>query len=227
MADDKLNAGTKANTPPEAAPPPGQRNPSVQEPVKSPDKPPRNEQAVIPDMVKEAPAPAGKVIDLSSIQVATDHDGKESTAPDVTAKPPEAVPDQKRRGRPPKEQDAVSAGKKEARNRTSIRNGAGPVRFPTGQRGVCSCQSIHKRGGRICQRQMPFLLLMGLKYPPPLRSHKTQRPLGRSSRFCSHPLWRRPHPPGPESSLSSPRNRGIIMVGVVPMHLDKFKKPAY
>ncbi|MDU6203167.1 MAG: hypothetical protein E6626_16705, partial [Flavonifractor plautii] len=52
MADDKLNAGTKDNTPP------------------------------------EAPAPAGKVIDLSSIQVATDHDGKESTAPDVTAPPP-------------------------------------------------------------------------------------------------------------------------------------------
>ena len=24
-----------------------------------------------------------------------------------------------------------------------------------------------------------------------------------------------------------PRNRGIIMVGVVPMHLDKFKNPAY
>ena len=113
MADDKLNAGTKDNTPPEVAAPPGQRNPSVQEPVKSPDKPPRNEQAVIPDMVKEAPAPAGKVIDLSSIQVATDHDGKEYTAPDVTAKPPEAVPDQKRRGRPPKEQAGVSAGKKE------------------------------------------------------------------------------------------------------------------
>ena len=33
--------------------------------------------------------------------------------------------------------------------------------------------------------------------------------------------------PGLESSLSSPRNRGIIMVGVVPMHLDKFKNPAY
>jgi hypothetical protein len=77
MADDKLNAGTKDNTPP------------------------------------EAPAPAGKVIDLSSIQVATDHDGKESTAPDVTAKPPEAVPDQNRRGRPPKEQAGVSARKKE------------------------------------------------------------------------------------------------------------------
>ncbi|MGO5022452.1 MATE family efflux transporter [Lawsonibacter sp. LCP25S3_G6] len=77
MADDKLNAGTKDNTPPEAA------------------------------------APAGKVIDLSSIQAATDHDGKESTAPDVTARPLEAVPDQKRRGRPPKEQAGVSAGKKE------------------------------------------------------------------------------------------------------------------
>ena len=115
----------------------------------------------------------------------------------------------------------------EARNRASIRNGAGPVRFPKGQRGVCSCQSVHERGGRICQRQMPFLSLMGLKYPPPLRSHKTQRPLDRSSRFCSRPLWRRPHPPSLESSLSSPRNRGIIMVGVVSMYLDNFKNPAY
>lgn len=51
--------------------------------------------------------------------------------------------------------------------------------------------------------------------------------LGRSSRFCSRLLWRRPHPPGPESSLSSLRNRGIIMVGIVPMYLDKFKNPAY
>ncbi|MFB2009327.1 ParB/RepB/Spo0J family partition protein [Flintibacter sp. P01028] len=76
MADDKLNAGTKDNTPP------------------------------------EAPAPVGKVIDLSSIQVATDHDGKESTISDVIAKPPEAVPDQKRRGRPAKEQAAVSTEKK-------------------------------------------------------------------------------------------------------------------
>ena len=115
----------------------------------------------------------------------------------------------------------------EARNRASIGNGAGPVPCPTGQRGVCLCQSVHERGGRICQKQMPFLPLMGLKYPPPLQSHKTQRPSGRSSRFCFRPLWHRPHPPGLESSLSSPRNRGIIMVGVVPMHLDKFKNPAY
>ena len=64
-------------------------------------------------MGEEAPAPAGKVIDLSGIKTAADHSGKEPTAPNVADKPPEAVPDQKRRGRPPKEQAAVSAGKKE------------------------------------------------------------------------------------------------------------------
>ncbi|MFR1052415.1 MAG: ParB/RepB/Spo0J family partition protein [Lachnospirales bacterium] len=102
MADEKLNVGTKNNKPPEAAAPPGQRNPSVQEPAKHPDNSPRNEQAVTPDMVKEAPAPAGKVIDLSSIQAAADHNGKEPTPPEMATTPPEAVPDQKRRGRPAK-----------------------------------------------------------------------------------------------------------------------------
>ena len=58
-------------------------------------------------------APAGKVIDLSDIKTAADHNDKASTTPDVTAKPPEATPAQKRRGRPPKEQAGVSAGKKE------------------------------------------------------------------------------------------------------------------
>lgn len=77
MADEKLNVGTKNNKPSEAVAPPGQGDPPVQEPVKSPDNPPRNEQAVAPDMVKEAPAPAGKVIDLSSIQATADHNDKE------------------------------------------------------------------------------------------------------------------------------------------------------
>ena len=58
-------------------------------------------------------APAGKVIDLSDIKTAADHNDKASITPDVTAKPPEAIPAQKRRGRPTKEQAGVSAGKKE------------------------------------------------------------------------------------------------------------------
>lgn len=76
MADDKLNAGTKDNTPP------------------------------------EAPAPAGKVIDLSSIQVATDHDGKESTAPDVTAPPPGGSPRSKAPGPSPERASCGVCGKK-------------------------------------------------------------------------------------------------------------------
>ena len=101
MADDKLNTNPQENTPPDVAA------------LLGADTPPEHEQAVISGMGEEAPAPAGKVIDLSGIKTAADHSGKEPTAPNVADKPPEAVPDQKRRGRPPKEQAAVSAGKKE------------------------------------------------------------------------------------------------------------------
>ena len=68
---------------------------------------------MISGMGEEAPAPAGKVMDLSGIKTAADHSGKEPTAPNVADRPPEIVPDQKRRGRPPKEQAGMSAGKKE------------------------------------------------------------------------------------------------------------------
>ena len=101
MADDKLNTNPQENTPPDVAA------------LLGADTPPEHEQAVISGMGEEAPAPAGKVIDLSGIKTAADHSGKEPTAPNVADRPPEVVPDQKRRGRPPKEQAAVSAGKKE------------------------------------------------------------------------------------------------------------------
>ena len=113
MADDKLNTGPKDNATPEAAASPGTSDPPTPGPIKSPGNPPGHEQAVIPGMGEEAPTPAGKVIDLSGIKTAADHSGKEPTAPNVADRPPEVVPDQKRRGRPPKEQAAVSTGKKE------------------------------------------------------------------------------------------------------------------
>ena len=101
MADDKLNTNPQENTPPDIAA------------LLGSDTPPEHEHAVISGMGEEAPAPAGKVIDLSDIKAAADRNDKETAAPDVADKPPEAAPDQKRRGRPPKEQAAVSAEKKE------------------------------------------------------------------------------------------------------------------
>ena len=104
MADEKLNPDPKNNKSPEAAAPPGTSDPPSPESGKSPGDPPGHEQAVILGMVENAPAPAGKVIDLSGTKVAADHNGMGPIAPDVTDKPPEATPDQKRRGRPPKAQ---------------------------------------------------------------------------------------------------------------------------
>ena len=113
MADDKLNPDPEDNKFPEAAVPPGMSDPPTPEPVKSPGDPPGHEQAVIPGMAADAPAPAGKVIDLSDIKAAADHNGKVPIAPDVADKPPEAAPDQKRRGRPPKAKPEAGAGKQE------------------------------------------------------------------------------------------------------------------
>ena len=101
MADDKLNTNPQENISPDVAS------------LLGADAPPNHEQAVIPDMGEEAPAPAGKVIDLSGIKAAADHSSNGPIALDVADKPPEVVPDQKRRGRPPKEQAAVSTGKRE------------------------------------------------------------------------------------------------------------------
>ena len=47
-------------------------------------------------MVEDTPAPANKVIDLSGIQAAVDHKGKEPIAPNAADKPPETAPGQKR-----------------------------------------------------------------------------------------------------------------------------------
>ncbi|MBM6888173.1 hypothetical protein [Pseudoflavonifractor phocaeensis] len=113
MADDKLNTGLKDNPPPEATAPPGPSDPPAPELIIRPGNPPGHEQAVTPGMVEDAPASAGKVVDLSGIKVGADHNGKGPIAPNVADKPPEAAPDPKRRGRPPKEQAGVSAGKKE------------------------------------------------------------------------------------------------------------------
>ena len=113
MAEEKLNTGPKDNKLPEAAAPPGPSDPPTPESGKSLGDPPGHEQAVILGMGKDTPTPAGKVIDLSGIKAAADHSSNGPIALDVADKPPEVVPDQKRRGRPPKEQAAVSAGKKE------------------------------------------------------------------------------------------------------------------
>ena len=113
MADDKLSPDPKNNKPPEAIAPPGPSDSPTPEPLKSPGDPPRHEQAMIPGIVEDAPVPASKVIDLSGIQAAADHNGKRPIAPGVADKPPEAAPEQKHRGRPPKAKPEAGTGKQE------------------------------------------------------------------------------------------------------------------
>lgn len=113
MADEKLNTGSKDNAPPEATAPPGPSDPPDPKSGKSPGNPPGHERAVIPGMVEDSPAPASKVIDLSSIQAAANHNGNEPITPDVANKRPEAVPGQKYRGRPSKAKPEAGAGKQE------------------------------------------------------------------------------------------------------------------
>lgn len=148
MADEKLNTGPKDNKLPEAAVPPGASDPPAPEPLKCPGDPPGHEQAVIPGMVEEAPAPASKVIDLSGIKAATNYKGKGPIAPDVADKPPEAAPDQKRRGRPPKSKLEAGAGKQEKMAEPHMarpfkvdkatRDGAPPLVLDKLSRGVAS-----------------------------------------------------------------------------------------
>ena len=111
MADNKLNTGPKDNKLPEAAAPPGPSDSPTLERVKSPGDPPGHEQAVIPGMVEDMPAHVGKVIDLSGIKAAADHNGNEPIVPGVADKPPEAAPEQKHRVRPPKAKPEAGAGK--------------------------------------------------------------------------------------------------------------------
>lgn len=130
MADEKVNMGPEENKPPETLSPPGQGNlppleennaPAVSGEDKAapdhvePDPPSADkhtQQTVLPGMGEDTPAPSGKVINLSDIQAA-DKDGKEASTTAPEKKAPEADQPKKRRGRSPKEQAAVSAGKKE------------------------------------------------------------------------------------------------------------------
>ena len=142
MADDKLNTSPEENKSLGPAAPQGPGDPPAPAQTQSPGNPPGHEQAVIPSMAEDAAALAGKVIDLSGIKAAADHNGKGPIAPDVAAKPPETAPDQKRRGRPPKEPAGVSAGKKEkaAEPRTGRRR---PVRRPRPLFGT-KCPEVRK-----------------------------------------------------------------------------------
>lgn len=51
--------------------------------------------------------------------------------------------------------------------------------------------------------------------------------LGKSSRFCCQLLRAASPKNGPEASLQSTRNRGIIIVGVLPMYLENYIFPTY
>ena len=130
MADEKVNMGPEENKTPETQSPPGQGDlppleennaPAVSGEDKAapdhvePDPPSADkhtQQTVLPGMGEDTPAPSGKVINLSDIQAA-DKDGKEASTTAPEKKAPEADKPKKRRGRPPKEQAAVPAGKKE------------------------------------------------------------------------------------------------------------------
>lgn len=130
MADEKVNMGPEENKTPETQSPPGQGDlppleennaPAVSGEDKAapdhvePDPPSADkhtQQTVLPGMGEDTPAPSGKVINLSDIRAA-DKDGKEASTTTPEKKAPEADQPKKRRGRPPKEQAAVSAGKKE------------------------------------------------------------------------------------------------------------------
>ena len=124
MADEKVNVSPEESKTPEAPAPSGPGDPPAPEHTEGPAvpggdqaapshaEPSTPEQSVIPGMGEDAPAPSGKVINLSDIQAA-DKDGKEASTTAPEKKAPEADQPKKRRGRPPKEQATVSAGKKE------------------------------------------------------------------------------------------------------------------
>ena len=124
MADEKVNVSPEESKTPEAPAPSGPGDPPAPEHTEGPAvpggdqaapahvEPATPEQSVIPGMGEDAPAPSGKVINLSDIQAA-DKDGKEASTTAPEKKAPEADQPKKRRGRPPKEQATVSAGKKE------------------------------------------------------------------------------------------------------------------
>ena len=124
MADEKVNVSPEESKTPEAPAPSGPGDPPAPEQTEGPAvpggdqaapahaEPATPEQSVIPGMGEDVPAPSGKVINLSDIQAA-DKGGKEASTTAPEKKAPEADKPKKRRGRPPKEQAGVSAGKKE------------------------------------------------------------------------------------------------------------------
>lgn len=115
MADEKVNVSPEESKTPEAPAPSGPGDPPAPEHTEGPAvpggdqaapshaEPSTPEQSVIPGMGEDAPAPSGKVINLSDIQAA-DKDGKEASTTAPEKKAPEADQPKKRRGRPPKEQ---------------------------------------------------------------------------------------------------------------------------
>ena len=123
MADEKVNVSSEEKKAPEAPAPSGPGDPPAPEHTEGPAvpggdqaapahaEPAMPEQSVIPGMGEDAPAPSGKVINLSDIQAA-DKGGKEASAPAQDREAPEADKPPKRRGRPPKEQAGPTAEKK-------------------------------------------------------------------------------------------------------------------
>ena len=123
MADEKVNVSPEESKTPEAPAPSGPGYTPAPEHTEGPAvpggdqaapshaEPSTPEQSVIPGMGEDAPAPSGKVINLSDIQAA-DKGGKEASAPAPDKKAPEADKPPKRRGRPPKEQAGPTAEKK-------------------------------------------------------------------------------------------------------------------
>ena len=129
MADEKMNTSPEETKAPENPIPPGPADPPAPEQAEGPAVPGEDKaapahgepaapsagepapQTVLPGMGEEAPAPSGKVINLSDIQAA-DKGGLEAPAPAPDKKAPEADKPPKRRGRPPKEQAGPTAEKK-------------------------------------------------------------------------------------------------------------------
>ena len=101
MADEKVNVSPEESKTPEAPAPSGPGDPPAPEHTEGPAvpggdqaapshaEPSTPEQSVIPGMGEDAPAPSGKVINLSDIQAA-DKGGKEASAPAPDKKAPEA-----------------------------------------------------------------------------------------------------------------------------------------
>lgn len=145
MADEKVNVSPEEKKAPEAPAPSGPGDPPAPEHTEGPAVPggahaepaagEHTQQTVLPGMGEDAPAPSGKVINLSDIQAA-DKGGKEASAPAPDKKAPEADKPPKRRGRPskvdkaareeapPSVRDKVTRGKKADKGKETGSGGA-------------------------------------------------------------------------------------------------------